>query len=522
MSGARVAPSRPEAIGSGLPTGFPAGAVAAAGYLALAHVSLGGGWLPTVLALIVAVIRPRLSAALCVAACLIQDAPGLVPDAARVAAVGCGVVHLAAGGWRDLLRSGLWLLMAVGTALLAVLVASGVSLAGWLGWGFEQSASRPWMLVAAADVAMVLVGASIGATTARDRTAAGRVAGAACVGLAVMAVRIACQRWFGPITGFSAVGAASIAAADQLSGNSPNGVVRYVGSMLTPNAMAMAVAFAVLLAWPRLGRAREAAGICAAAVAVAAAVFGGTKSSMLVALAMLVVLPGPIAGLLAIGVTVACLWASPGLREWGAARFRIELAGVEPVPAEASAKPKPIPAATAVAASTSKPVPAPRVEATPTAKPVPVPAPVDVPAPAPAAPPARTMRERALEADQATLRPADAILGMGLSHWPVFYANTVGRPMADPHSAPLSYLWTYGIAGLLAFGTAIVGLLRALRDPAAPRRVALVLLAVLLLRDMFTIPLLIGSTVLSLLMWILLARVLASRGDDGASAGAAA
>lgn len=460
-------------------TGPWAGAAAAAAYAVLAHVPFpGGGWVPAAAAVLASMAFPRMAASLCVAACFVQDATGLVPDAGRAAIVGCGLVHLATGGARDLWRSGRWIRACVAMALLAIGAGASVSLAGWMGWGPEQSPSRPWALVAAADAAMVLLGASIGASAVRDAGALRRVGGAACVGLAVVFARIAGQAMLGPVTGFSQVGAVSIAAADQLTGKTGSGVVRYVGSMLTPNAMCMAVAFAVLLAWPRLGRGRVPLGVAAAGLAVAAAVLAGSKSSLIVALAMMLVLPGPVAGGVLLAAVAAWFWLHPEFRAWSGARFRADAVVFD---AAGSA-----PVRTAIPS---------------------VPSAAGAPA-APAAP-ARTVRSASYAADRDGLRAFDALLGLGLSHWPVFYKKTIGRPMADPHSAIYSYPWTYGLAGIAALGTVVAGLLRALRDPAAPRGIALVLLATLLLRDMFAIPLLIGTTALTLLLWILLARVLA-------------
>lgn len=442
-------------------TGPWAGAAAAAAYAVLAHVPFPGGWVPAAAAVLASMAFPRMAASLCVAACFVQDATGLVPDAGRAAIVGCGLVHLATGGARDLWRSGRWLRACVAMALLAIGAGAAVSLAGWLGWGPEQSPSRPWALVAAADAAMVLLGASIGASAVRDAGALRRVGGAACVGLAVVFARIAGQAMLGPVTGFSQVGAVSIAAADQLTGKTGSGVVRYVGSMLTPNAMCMAVAFAVLLAWPRLGRGRVPLGVAAAGLAVAAAVLAGSKSSLIVALAMMLVLPGPVAGGVLLAAVAAWFWLHPEFRAWSGARFRADAVVLDGVGSARGLAPAP------------------------------------------------TVRTVSYAADRDGLRALDALLGLGLSHWPVFYKKAIGRPMADPHSAIYSYPWTYGLAGIAALGTVVAGLLRALRDPAAPRGIALVLLATLLLRDMFSIPLLIGTTALTLLLWILLARVLA-------------
>jgi len=104
------------------------------------------------------------------------------------------------------------------------------------------------------------------------------------------------------------------------------------------------------------------------------------------------------------------------------------------------------------------------------------------------------------------LRLQDWLFGVGLSAWPVFFEHQVGIPLSDPHSLPLSVAGTFGIVGVLFYLLLVGTLLRALaraRDEAG--RVAILLLLLLfLLKDLVSIPAVLGNTPLTFLVWLLL------------------
>jgi hypothetical protein len=81
--------------------------------------------------------------------------------------------------------------------------------------------------------------------------------------------------------------------------------------------------------------------------------------------------------------------------------------------------------------------------------------------------------------------------------------------MADPHSAVFSYPWTYGVAGPVALALTSWFIVRAAARGGSPAAPALTILSILLVRDMVAIPLLIGTTVLTLQLWACIAMVLA-------------
>ena len=442
------------------PGGRPmlAGALVAAAYGVAVHLPLGEGWVVAAAAVLAALAFPAFAIPLCVVASMVQDAPGLHPTPALAAAVGCGTAHVLRGGARAVAASSTALRATLAFALLAVLVGTLASLAGMLGFGHEQSAARPALGVALADLAMPIVGAAIGASAAADPGVARRMAGAALAGLAMMAVRVAVQVQLGPTAGFSEQGRDAIASVLQLSGNAPDGVIRYVGSMLTPNAMSMLAVFAAVLAWPSARRGGLPAAMLLGGAAVAAALLAGSKSSLVVAGAaalsfMLAAAPRrtlAIAGTLATAAAVFLLMDDGTRWEQVAARLRIDAVGS-----------------------------------------------------------AITARSEAWDACERGLHASDAVVGMGLSHWPVFFEREIGEYMADPHTAVFSYPWTYGIAGPVALLVAVAALARVAFRGGAARAPAIVLLATLLLRDLVAIPLLIGATVLTLQLWACMALVLA-------------
>jgi hypothetical protein len=121
------------------------------------------------------------------------------------------------------------------------------------------------------------------------------------------------------------------------------------------------------------------------------------------------------------------------------------------------------------------------------------------------------------------LQPVDWIFGVGLGTWPLFFGRYVGVPLSDPHSVLLSVPSTYGVLGVLFYGLLLRTLLRpGFADRADPSmrvgRSFLVLLFVV--KDLASIPSVLGNTPVTFLVWLVLGLVLhRSQSADGEAAG---
>lgn len=431
------------------------GALAATAYFVPAHLEFGDGWPLAAAAVACSLASAPLAGALCLAASALQDARGMEPQPALATVLGCGGACLLRGGWSLLATSPRTLRLSLAACAMAVFVGLAVSVAGLFGAGFEQSDVRPPIGVAVADLAMPTVGASVGLVATASVVGRRMLAGAVLAALALIAARVGAQAWLAPDAGFSEVGRESIAAARQLSGDASSGQVRFIGSMLTPNAMSVSVVLLLLAGFTAVPPRSFPVALLAGATMAAAAWLAGSKSSLVVAAAAAAALAFAASwrksmAMLACGAAALVVLSDGGIG-WDAieSRMRIDVVGVD------------------------------------------------------------TIRSRAWQACAAELRPVDALLGMGLSHWPVFFERTIGDRMADPHSAVFSYPWTYGIAGPAALALTSWCLARIAFRGGPARAAALALLALLLVRDMVAIPLLIGTTVLTLQLWACIAMLLA-------------
>jgi hypothetical protein len=110
------------------------------------------------------------------------------------------------------------------------------------------------------------------------------------------------------------------------------------------------------------------------------------------------------------------------------------------------------------------------------------------------------------------LQPLDWIFGVGLSAWPPFMLERVGLPLSDPHSLPLSIAGTFGVLGVLFYVALITLLVRhALQADTDDlrRRGIWLLLLLFLVKDLVSIPTVLGNTPLTFMIWLLLGLVLA-------------
>lgn len=106
----------------------------------------------------------------------------------------------------------------------------------------------------------------------------------------------------------------------------------------------------------------------------------------------------------------------------------------------------------------------------------------------------------------------DWITGAGLSHWPVLFDTYMGVRLSDPHTWLLSVPGTFGLIGTLFFLAIIYSLIRIVfKSTGNAKMVAISLLTLFLVKDMFSIPYLLGNTPLSFLIWLILALTLTSK-----------
>lgn len=109
------------------------------------------------------------------------------------------------------------------------------------------------------------------------------------------------------------------------------------------------------------------------------------------------------------------------------------------------------------------------------------------------------------------LRPIDWLAGIGVGAWPVFFERHVGEALADPHALLLSLPGSYGILGVVFY---LVLLYTVFRAPVTDRggearRIGKYLLILLfLVKDLASIPSVLGNTPVTHLVWLLLGLVL--------------
>jgi len=105
----------------------------------------------------------------------------------------------------------------------------------------------------------------------------------------------------------------------------------------------------------------------------------------------------------------------------------------------------------------------------------------------------------------------DWLAGIGVGAWPVFFERYVGEPLADPHALLLSLPGSYGILGVVFYLVLIYTVFRARVGDAGgdARRIGKYLLILLfLVKDLASIPSVLGNTPVTHLVWLLLGLVL--------------
>lgn len=113
-------------------------------------------------------------------------------------------------------------------------------------------------------------------------------------------------------------------------------------------------------------------------------------------------------------------------------------------------------------------------------------------------------RSEAWGAVLAHFTATDWIFGTGLSHWPKFFNEAMGVPLADPHTYILSIPGTFGFVGALFYAWVFALLLKSLRKRGQERPLVLCLLLLFFGKDLVSIPYILGNTPLTFLIWLLL------------------
>jgi hypothetical protein len=117
------------------------------------------------------------------------------------------------------------------------------------------------------------------------------------------------------------------------------------------------------------------------------------------------------------------------------------------------------------------------------------------------------------------LRPSDWIFGIGVGAWPDFFTRYIGHSLSDPHSLVLSLPGSYGVLGVVFFLLLLWTFQQSPVSPAAgvSRRLGWALLVLLfLVKDLAALPSVLGNTPQTYLVWLLMGLVLcAEPGDPG-------
>jgi hypothetical protein len=95
------------------------------------------------------------------------------------------------------------------------------------------------------------------------------------------------------------------------------------------------------------------------------------------------------------------------------------------------------------------------------------------------------------------------VLGTGLSHWPELFAKYERIPAKDPHNFLLSIPGTFGIVGIIFYLAIAYILFKYLKDKLVWKKIiAVCLILILFVRDLFAVPLFLNNSPMSYLIWL--------------------
>lgn len=432
------------------------------GMVSLSDFGLISGADGVIYALALSLLLPSLTPYLLIAICTFQDVAGLSTFwwYAGTILLGMLIVFRWAvnGGIKELMASRA--AMPVMAALLVIFYATLISLLQILLHGHPQANTRHPLAVAGLMVGMIVMGVAVAAELNRDARAAERTKWLVVIlvvnGLFVALMKVV----FGLELFASAGGLEQVQEASQLTEPSVLGIPRLIGTYLTPNGFALCYGLVMLLVLQHQARVSTSYALVYAITGGVLGLITFSKAMVIFFLLATVILfmQTRRARILAVTAVVATffllvlVYATSAL-EWQnlASAFRISTDDTGEM----------------------------------------------------------GYRGQAWHLIMQTFDVADWLLGTGLAYWPILFEQNLGFSLSDPHTYLLSIPGTYGILGVMFYILIGMTLFReAYYEPGPRRALALILAALFFVKDLASIPYLIGNTPLTLLIWILISGLL--------------
>jgi hypothetical protein len=412
--------------------------------------------------LAVAFLRQRLRPYLLLLAASVQDAPGLAYLWSYICFAGVGVLLLAESALRPPAGAGARfgpVERLVVMAIALIVYGAGVAWAQESLGGYPQSAERPFVAVAALTVVMILSGyfsRHVVDLDLANRRLLGKLAVLAIAhALAIGLLQIP----FGQEIYRSGTNLAQVEATKQLMEAGVIGFARINGPFLSPNTFGYSILLLAVIAAVTLyetARWRVAfvyviAGAAAVVLSMSKAVLGYYGLSGIVLSYFLI--GGRRTALLAF----ACLLAVPLVLSSDLVQLALDVFRVQE----------------------------------------------------------GTLGTRSLAWSAAIdhMKLIDWLSGIGVGAWPPFFAQYIGEPLSDPHALLLSLPGSYGVLGVVFFVLLLATVFRvpiAGEDVVARRLGKSLLILLIVVKDLASIPSVLGNTPVTFLVWLLLGLVIAS------------
>jgi len=103
------------------------------------------------------------------------------------------------------------------------------------------------------------------------------------------------------------------------------------------------------------------------------------------------------------------------------------------------------------------------------------------------------------------------VFGTGISHWPIFFSTYLSFSLSDPHTLIFSYIGSYGILGVIYFIYLIYSLIKEKKLNSQNHYFLMgSLLSMFIVKDLISIPYILGNTPLTFLIWLLISTLLIS------------
>ena len=346
----------------------------------------------------------------------------------------------------------------------------------WTGL-FHQSADRPYLIVAALMIIMMTNGVATALSLSRDETNCSLLKATALLLLAHALGLAAVQMYFNPTFMTSPGGADAILEASQLTDATELGYARAHGTYLTPNGFALAYTLLLLMVVVRhpnkpvslrgvIVFTVVSIGLATAALSKSMISFGIVTSIVMAVQAyktntgLSAVLHGNIKVAVGAAIVAAVGLAVVTNAEHFSSAFRISEDGF----ADSS------------------------------------------------------YRAQAWDLVLEKFDWMSWVFGTGLSHWQVLFDENLSFRLSDPHTFLLSIPGTFGAVGVVFFLVLIFALAKIAYYSTGSRRIlAVSLMTLFLIKDLVSIPYLLGNTPITFLIWILITLVLNPGSADDAA-----